>query len=198
MSMERGSASPRKSACSTQTEIRASRKARSKDYLLDYLGVEQVIWLERGIVGDDTDGHVDDIARFVARNTVVCMVESDPADDNYKILKKNHELLQKYKDPSGERLNVVPIEMPKKVVVREGGGRLPASYANFYIGNSVVLLPIFGDSKGDQRAITALSGLFPERKVVPIECSALVGGFGGIHCVTQQQPALLQFQYEER
>jgi agmatine deiminase len=119
------------------------------------------------------------------------MVESDPADDNYKILKKNLELLQNYKDASGERLNIVPIEMPKTVVLGEGESRLPASYANFYIGNSVVLLPIFGDKKKDQRAIATLSDLFPERKVVPIECTALVGGFGGIHCVTQQQPALL-------
>ncbi len=171
-------------------------KSEIESYLLDYLGVEHVIWLERGIVGDDTDGHVDDIARFVARNTVVCMVESDPADDNYKILKKNHELLLNYKDPSGERLNIIPIEMPKKVVV--GEGRLPASYANFYIGNSVVLLPVFGDKKRDQKAITTLSNLFSERKVVPIECTALVGGFGGIHCVTQQQPALLYVQFKGR
>ena len=163
-------------------------KEKIESYLLDYLGVEDVIWLEKGIVGDDTDGHVDDIARFVTRNTIVCMIESNPTDDNYKILKKNHELLLRYNDHLGEGLNIIPIEMPNKVI--ESENRLPASYANFYIGNSVVLLPIFGDKKRDQNAITIFSDLFPERKVVPIDCTALVGGFGGIHCVTQQQPAM--------
>ena len=158
-------------------------------YLRDYLGAEKMIWLDKGIAGDDTDGHVDDIVRFAAKNTIVCMVESNPADENYKILKKNHELLREYRLPFGDGLNVVPVEMPKHVGT--GESRLPASYANFYIGNSVVLLPIFGDEEGDQRAAKTLSELFPERKIVSIDCRALVGGFGGIHCVTQQQPALL-------
>jgi len=153
--------------------------------LLDNLGAHHVLWLGRGISGDDTDGHVDDVARFVDERTVVCMVENDTHKENHKPLKENLELLSKWKGPDGGKLTVVPVEMPDEV---EGDGPLPASYANFYIGNSAVLLPVF-DSRKDDKAIEAISGLFKGRKVVPIDCRELVYGFGAIHCVTQHQPS---------
>jgi agmatine deiminase len=155
--------------------------------LHDYLGVD-LIWLESGIAGDDTDGHVDDIARFVNETTVVCMAEHDDLDfENHAALQRNRELLEKAKTPDGSPLNVVSLDMPAKVVV--DGERLPASYANFYVANEAVLIPVFGDVKNDEKALSTLSGLFPGRNVVGINCRELVYGFGGIHCITQQQPS---------
>jgi agmatine deiminase len=153
--------------------------------LRGYLGFTNIIWLKEGIVGDDTDGHVDDIARFVDQRTVVCMVEHDPSDANSRALQKNFELLEDAKDEQERPLRVVPVEMPKKKV--GGDERLPASYANFYIGNSAVLVPIF-DDVNDRAALSRLKTAFPGREVIGINCEALVYGFGGIHCVTQQQP----------
>ena len=159
-------------------------------YLEDYLGVNKVLWLGEGIVGDDTDGHIDDIARFVSTDTIVCALEDDPADDNFKLLQDNYKRLQLMTNAHGKPFNVVTLPMPGVV----GGEstdrnleRLPASYANFYIGNNVVLAPIFGHAN-DQRAVEILQGLFPGRKVVPINCEPLVWGMGTIHCVSQQQP----------
>jgi agmatine deiminase len=156
-----------------------------EEALRGYLGFTNIIWLKEGIVGDDTDGHVDDIARFVDQRTVVCMVEHDPSDANSRALQKNFELLEDARDEHGRSLRVVPIEMPKKKV--GGDERLPASYANFYIGNSAVLVPIF-DDVNDRAALSRLKTAFPGREVIGINCEALVYGFGGIHCVTQQQP----------
>jgi agmatine deiminase len=155
-------------------------------HLKEYLGATNTIWLERGISGDDTDGHVDDIARFVNPNTIVCMIEEDPSDEDYPALKENYEILNNSKDQNGENFNVIPIPMPKKKVQCKEG-RLPASYANFYIGNSVVLVPTYSD-RNDDASLKAMKSLFPNRKVVGVECSPLVFGFGSIHCVTQQQP----------
>ncbi len=154
--------------------------------LRDYLGITHVIWLEKGVAGDDTDGHVDDIARFVNPNTVVCMVEKDERDENYEVLKSNFEQLSASMDQSGSRLNVIPIQMPGKVSLEDT--RLPASYANFYIANSVVLVPVFNDPN-DRQALETLRHAFPHKKVVGVDCRALVQGLGTIHCVTQQQPA---------
>ncbi len=154
-------------------------------YLQRYLGFTNFLWLREGIVGDDTDGHVDDIARFVDERRVVCMVEEDPLDGNYEALRQNLALLRTAKDERGRDLEVVPVSMPRKRV--GGDERLPASYANFYIGNSVVLVPTFDDAN-DGPALEKLAEAFPGRKVVGIDCEALVYGFGGIHCVTQQQP----------
>jgi agmatine deiminase len=162
-------------------------RAQLERLLHDYLGVARVVWLERGVAGDDTDGHVDDIARFVGENTVVCMSEKDAGDVNHAALERNLAMLSGQADDQGRRLDVVEIAMPREV---EGdGGRLPASYANFYIGNSAVLVPVFGDARRDGAALETLSGFFQGRKVVPVDSRELVYGFGGIHCVTQQQPA---------
>ena len=162
-------------------------KAQLERLLHDYLGAGSVVWLGEGVAGDDTDGHVDDIARFVDENTVVCMAESDTEDVNHAALKRNQAILSRHKDDQGRRLEVVSIAMPREVV--GDGGRLPASYANFYVGNSVVLVPVFGDARRDSAALETLSDVFHGRRMVPVDSRELVYGFGGIHCVTQQQPA---------
>lgn len=162
-----------------------------EQYLKDYLGVRKVLWLGEGIVGDDTDGHIDDIARFVSPNVIVCALEDDPEDANYKLLQDNLKRLQSMTDADGRPFEIVTLPMPGVV----GGtstdsrnlDRLPASYANFYIANEVVLAPVFGHSN-DSRAVETLKKLFPTRRVVGINCEPLVWGMGTIHCVTQQQP----------
>ena len=163
------------------------RRADIEGLLLDYLGASSVLWLEKGVAGDDTDGHVDDIARFVNENAVVCMAEPSAGDPNNSALKRNRELLSAFKDDQGRRLEVILISMPREVVDEEG--RLPASYANFYVANAAVLVPVFGDARRDAAAVETLSEFFPGRKAVPIDSRALIHGFGGIHCVTQQQPS---------
>ncbi len=152
----------------------------------EYLGIRRVIWLGHGIVGDDTHGHVDDLARFVAPRTVATVIESDEADPNYLPLRENFERLESYRDVDGSKLEVVPLPMPRPVWFR--GTRLPASYANFYIANGVVLAPTFNDP-ADRIALGTLAELFPDREVVGIHCSDLVWGFGTLHCMTQQEPA---------
>ena len=154
--------------------------------LHDYLGVRHVIWLGQGIAGDDTDGHVDDIARFVDPTTVVCVLEEDSHDINYKILQDNYRRLQAATDQHGRALQVIPLPMPG--TVGPPSARLPASYANFYIANGVVLVPTY-DHPNDQRALTILQQVFPDRRVLGLPCEPLVWGLGAIHCVTQQQPA---------
>ena len=147
----------------------------------DYLGVDEVIWLNRGIAGDDTHGHIDDLARFTAADSVITMVEPDKSDANHEPLKENLERLRSRKD-----LKVTALKMPEPVYF--AGQRLPASYANFYIANNLVLAPTFGDNN-DAAALTTLEGLFPDRAVVGIPCRDLVLGLGTLHCMTQQQPA---------
>jgi len=163
-----------------------------EDYLKNYLGVEKVLWLGEGIAGDDTDGHIDDIARFVAPNAIVCAVEDDPEDENYKLLQDNLARLKAMTDAQGRPFEIITLPMPG-VIAGESTAtrileRLPASYANFLIANDVVLLPIFGHAN-DARAIETLQRVFPDRRVVPINCEPLVWGMGTIHCLTQQQPA---------
>ena len=155
--------------------------------LRNYLGVEQILWLGDGIEGDDTDGHVDDITRFVSRDTVVTVVESDPADSNHIPLKKNLERLQGMKLQDGTPLRVIEMPMPPRID-REGL-RLPASHANFYITNGSVLMPSFGGDS-DVQAVEILAGLFPSRMIRPIDCTELIWGLGAFHCLTQQQPAI--------
>ena len=162
-------------------------------YLKNYLGVKKVLWLGEGIVGDDTDGHIDDIARFVAPDVIVCAVEDDPADANYELLQDNLARLKHMTDANDRPFEIVTLPMPGIV----GGestetrdlDRLPASYANFYIANNVVLLPVFGHAN-DSRAVDTLQTVFPDRRVIPIDCEPLVWGMGTIHCLTQQQPKI--------
>lgn len=162
-------------------------------YLRNYLGIEKVLWLGEGIVGDDTDGHIDDIARFVAQDVIVCAVEDDPEDLNYKLLQDNLKRLEKMRGADGRHFEIVTLPMPGVVggssTDRRNLDRLPASYANFYIANNVVLVPVFGHAN-DTRALQILEGLFQTRHVVGINCEPLVWGMGTIHCVSQQQPLL--------
>ena len=154
--------------------------------LRDYLGIQDILWLGDGIVGDDTDGHIDDLARFVSEETVVAVVEQDPQDENYAPLQQNLERLRKMKIGK-HNIKIVTLAMPKKIV-REGL-RLPASYANFYIANTCVLVPTFGDP-ADEVALSILRECFPGRRVIGIDCRELIWGLGTFHCLTQQQPAV--------
>jgi len=164
----------------------ALTKAQIEERLAEFLGLRNVLWLGDGIVGDDTDGHVDDLTRFVGPNTVVTAVEDDPADENHRALHDNRQRLQAMKDESGRLLDVVPLPMPPPIHYEDR--RLPASYANFYIGNGAVLVPVF-DHPRDEIACATLARLFPDRRIFPIPSTDLVWGLGAIHCVTQQQPA---------
>jgi agmatine deiminase len=161
-------------------------RAEIEQHLRDYLGVSEILWLGEGIEGDDTDGHIDDLSRFVAEKTVVTVVEEDREDANYKPLQQNLARLREMKI-DGSKIDVVTMPMPKKIVREDL--RLPASYANFYIANSVVLLPTFADPN-DEIALSTLQKLFPNRRVIGIDCRELIWGLGTFHCLTQQQPAI--------
>ena len=152
--------------------------------LRDYLGAREILWLGEGIEGDDTDGHIDDLARFVSETKVVTAVEEDSDDANYRPLQENLERLREMKI-GGRKMEIVTLPMPKKMVREDL--RLPASYANFYIANSCVLVPTFADP-ADERAFSILRDCFPKRRVVGIDCRELIWGLGTFHCLTQQQP----------
>ena len=161
-------------------------RAEVEQALGDHLGAPHVVWLDKGIVGDDTHGHVDDLARFVDPGTIVTVVEHDPHDDNYQPLRANLDRLRAAVDQDGRPFTVVELPMPRPVVFE--GQRLPASYANFYIANYLVLVPTFNDP-ADRAALNILADLFPGREVVGIHAVDLVWGLGTLHCLTQQQPA---------
>ena len=158
-----------------------------EEKLRNYLGVSHILWLKEGIVGDDTDGHIDDITRFVDAQTVVTAFEEDESDENYLLLKENLDRLKNMTDQDGKKLKVIKLPMPG--IVADEGVRLPASYANFLIANEVVLLPVYGNVKQDDRAIKILKEIYPKREILPISCNDLVYGLGAIHCVSQQEPS---------
>jgi agmatine deiminase len=163
---------------------------KRKDYeklFADYLGITNVIWLDSGITGDDTHGHVDDITRFVAPDTVITAVEANPDDPNYEPLRENISRLRAATDQDGKPLAIIELPMPAPVIFE--GRRLPASYANFYIANGIVLVPVFNDPN-DRFALDILADLFPDRNVIGIYSGDLIWGFGAMHCMTQQQPKL--------
>ncbi|MGH7816886.1 MAG: agmatine deiminase family protein [Candidatus Binatia bacterium] len=170
---------PNRNPVMTRSEI--------EQFLKNSLGVSHVIWLGEGIAGDDTDGHIDDIARFVNPTTVVCIVEANSKDDNYAFLQDNYERLKNAKDQDGQKLEIVTLPCPGPVYY--DGARLPASYANFYIANEVVLVPVFDDPH-DDNALGILQDHFPDRRVIGLSCNEVVGGLGAIHCVTLQEPAV--------
>ena len=145
-----------------------------------------VLWLGEGIVGDDTDGHIDDMTRFINPNTIVTIVEEDPKDENYEILKENRERLEHLRDEQSRIFNVVELPMPEPVV--HEGQRLPASYANFYIANGMVLVPTYR-SKNDARALEILQREMPKHRVIGIDSTELIWGLGSFHCISQQEPA---------
>lgn len=161
-------------------------RAHYEKAFADYLGAPHTIWLGRGIFGDDTHGHVDDLTRFISKSTVVTMVERNTKDMNHAPLQANLRRLQTARDQDGKQLNVVELPMPQPVVFE--GRRLPASYANFYIANGVVLAPVF-NRPSDSIALNTLAELFPTRAIVPIYSGDFIWGLGAMHCMTQQQPA---------
>lgn len=152
----------------------------------DYLGIEKVIWLARGISGDDTHGHIDDIARFVAPDTVLAVTETSRSDANFAPLQENFKRLAATTDLLGRKLKVIELPLPEPILFQ--GQRLPASYANFYIANKLILVPTFNDPN-DRRALNTLAELFPGHEIIGIHCGDLIWGLGAIHCMTQQQPA---------
>ena len=152
----------------------------------EYLGATKTLWLNKGIAGDDTHGHIDDLARFTDERTVVCVRETDPASENYRPLEENLDRLKGMTDVKGKKLTVVPLPMPSPVVFR--GQLLPASYANFYVANGVVIVPTFNDPM-DRVALGIVAELFPGREVVGIFCGDLILGLGTLHCLSQQEPA---------
>lgn len=162
-------------------------KEQIEQYLKEFYGQEQVLWLGDGIVGDDTDGHIDDITRFVNEDTVLTVVEENPEDENYQPLQENLEALKKMTLLDGRKLNIVELPMPAPVIYEDT--RLPASYANFYIANKVVVVPIFND-KNDERALQIIQSCFPGRKVIGINSVDIIWGLGSFHCLSQQEPRI--------
>jgi agmatine deiminase len=161
-------------------------RAQIEQRLRDYLGVREILWLGDGIEGDDTDGHIDDLTRFVGTRKVVTVVEGDAADPNHAPLQANLERLRGL-TISEQPLEIMTLPMPARIDREDL--RLPASYANFYIANRCVLLPTFADSN-DAKAVEVLQRAFPTRRIVPIDCRELIWGLGAFHCLTQQQPAV--------
>lgn len=156
-------------------------------FLKEFYGAEQVLWLGDGIVGDDTDGHIDDITRFVNEDTVLTVIEENPQDENYIILQENLALLKEMRLRDGRPLNIIELPMPSPVIYEDT--RLPASYANFYIANAAVIVPVFGD-KNDEKALAIIQQAFPDRKVVGINSVDIIWGLGSFHCLSQQEPAV--------
>jgi len=164
-------------------------KPEIEKLLIDYYGINHVIWLKSGVAGDDTDGHIDNLARFINPRTVLCAYEENESDENHSILKNNYEILLKSTDQDGKKLEVIKMPMPPAILanVRDSKTRLPASYLNFYVANKVVLVPIF-KHKNDRVAMKIIQDQFSGRKVIGIDCRDLIFGMGAIHCVMQQQP----------
>lgn len=162
-------------------------KEQIEQNLRDYLGVKSILWLGDGIVGDDTDGHIDDISRFFAGDGIVTVVEPNRRDANHRILAENSERLASFRTPTGKKFRIAELPMPKPAFCE--GQRLPASYANFLVINGAVLMPAFRQPKRDAMAAEVLADCFPGREVVQVDCLDLVWGLGTLHCISQQQPA---------
>ena len=161
-------------------------KARIEEYLKDYYGQKHVIWLGEGIDGDDTDGHIDDLARFVDERTIAVAIESNQRDPNYAILQKARRMLDTLRDQDGNRFNIVELPMPRPIAY--DGQRVPATYVNFYFANNALLVPTFGQRDRDRQAVAILQKHLPQRRVIGVDCRKLIWGLGAIHCFTQQQP----------
>ncbi|HEV3252560.1 MAG TPA: agmatine deiminase family protein [Puia sp.] len=158
-------------------------------YLREYYGVEQILWVTEGIAGDDTDGHIDDTVRFVNGDTVIATIEENKEDENYLPLQRNLTDLKKMRLLNGRQLDIVELPMPDKIIYKEQ--RLPASYANFYIANKTVIVPLFRSSK-DEKALRILEGCFEGRKIVGIDSTDIIWGLGSFHCLSQQEPAVTE------
>jgi agmatine deiminase len=164
-------------------------QSQIEQYLVDYYGVDHILWVNDGIIGDDTDGHIDDITRFVNEDTVVTVIEENRADENHAILQENLELLKKMRLENGKQLNIVELPMPKPVIYEDQ--ILPVSYANFYISNEKVIVPTFRDDANDVKALDILQDCFKTRKVVGIDSTDIIWGLGSFHCLSQQEPEII-------
>lgn len=162
-------------------------RAEIERNLKDYLGVRKILWLGDGIIGDDTDGHIDDITRFYRTDAIVTCVEKNRRDPNHRLLEENRERLEGFRTLRGGRFELRTLPMPQPVAI--DGQRVPASYANFLVINGAVLAPVFRQPKRDREACGILGECFPGREVIPIDCSELIWGLGTLHCISQQQPA---------
>lgn len=154
-------------------------------YLINFYGVEHILWVEAGIVGDDTDGHIDDTTRFVNEDTVVACVEENPTDENYEVLQTNLKELRQMRLLNDKQLNIIELPMPKPVEIE--GFRAPGSYANFLICNAGVIVPVF-NNPNDDKAIGILEGAFPHKKIIPLTATEIIWGQGSFHCLSQQEP----------
>lgn len=160
-------------------------QAQIEKYLCDYYGMEQVLWIDEGIVGDDTDGHIDDTVRFVNADTVLTVIEENKSDENYGLLQHNLKQLQQMRLLNGKQLNIIELPMPSELIYEDQ--RLPCSYANFYIANKSVIVPVFG-CQNDEKALRIIQDCFPTREVVGIDSSDIIWGLGSFHCLSQQEP----------
>jgi agmatine deiminase len=177
------------SACCLLNENRNPhlKKEQLETYLQDFYGVEQILWVDEGIVGDDTDGHIDDTVRFVNEDTVLTVVENNKQDENYELLQQNLRQLQQMRLLNGKQLNVIELPMPDAVIFEDQ--RLPASYANFYISNKHVIVPVY-NCDNDDKALQIISDCFKDREVVGIDSTEIIWGLGSFHCLSQQEPAI--------
>jgi agmatine deiminase len=162
-------------------------KRTVEKYLCDYYGMEQVLWVKDGIVGDDTDGHIDDTVRFVNEDTVITVVEENLEDENYEILQRNLRDLNKMRLLNGKQLNIIEIPMPDEIIYEEQ--RLPASYANFYVANNLVVVPTYRTRK-DEKVLDIIAHCFPDRKIIGIDSTEIIWGLGSFHCLSQQEPVV--------
>lgn len=162
-------------------------QSQIEEYLQNYYGVEQILWVDEGIVGDDTDGHIDDTVRFVNEDTVITVIEENKNDENYALLQTNLKQLQQMRLLNGKQLNIVELPMPDELIYEDQ--RLPCSYANFYISNKHVIVPVFNCAK-DEKALDIIAGSFPDREVVGIDSTDIIWGLGSFHCLSQQEPLI--------
>lgn len=162
-------------------------QGKIEEYLINFYGVEQILWVDDGIVGDDTDGHIDDTVRFVNSDTVLTVIEETKDDENFELLQNNLKQLKEMRLPNGKQLNIVELPMPDPVIWEDQ--RLPASYANFYIANNSVIVPTFRCRK-DEKALQIIRDCFPDRAVVGIDSTEIIWGLGSFHCLSQQEPAV--------
>ena len=172
---------------SKQERNKGFKKSDYESLFSRYLNIKNFIWLNKGIVGDDTHGHVDDIARFVSKTTIMIADENNKSEKNYKSLKENIKILRKSYDENGKKFKIIKIPMPSPIFIQKT--RVPASYLNFFISNKTVLVPIF-NVKEDKKVLKIFRKFFTKRKVIAVDCSDLIWGFGAIHCMTQQEPII--------
>ena len=172
---------------SKQERNKGFKKSDYESLFSKYLNTKNFIWLNKGIVGDDTHGHIDDIARFVSKTTIMIADENNKSDKNYKSLKENIKILRKSYDENGRKFKIIKIPMPSPIFIQKT--RVPASYLNFFISNKAVLVPIF-NVKEDKKVLRIFRKFFTKRKVIAVDCSDLIWGFGAIHCMTQQEPII--------